>query len=71
VLRAIAEERGVTVAQVAINWAIEQRGVTTALVGAKNPNQARTNAAAGEWSLSDEDLARINSAYDEHMKKSA
>ena len=71
VLRAIAEERSVTVAQVAINWAIAQRGMTTALVGAKNPSQARANAAAGEWSLSDEDLSRINSAYDEHMKKSA
>lgn len=68
VLRALAEERGVTVAQVAINWAFQQRGVTTALVGAKNPNQARSNAGAGEWNLSADELARIDRAYDENLR---
>jgi aryl-alcohol dehydrogenase-like predicted oxidoreductase len=71
VLRAIADERSVPVAHVAINWSVAQRGITTALVGAKNPQQARSNAAAGEWSLSEEEIQRIESAYADNLAKTA
>lgn len=69
-LRAIAAERSVPVAQVSINWAVAQKGVTSALVGAKNPKQARSNAAAGEWSLSEEELTRISRTYERTLGKS-
>lgn len=65
VLSEIAVERKVTVGQVATNWAISQRGMTTALVGAKNVAQAAQNAAAGDFSLSAEELARIERGYRE------
>jgi len=71
VLRAIAEERGKAVSQVAINWAVQQDGMTTALVGAKNPKQAHANAGAGDWELTDNELKRIQDAFDQHIKKSA
>ncbi len=45
VLEETARDRDVPVSQVAINWSIQQRGITTALVGAKRPEQARSNAA--------------------------
>ncbi len=71
VLRTISEERSVPTAQIAINWSIARRGVTSALVGAKTPQQARSNAAAGEWSLSEEELNRIEEAYNRNLAKSA
>jgi len=68
VLRDIAEKRGVPVPQVAINWARQQKGITTALVGAKTTDQARSNAGAGNWDLSDEELNRIKDGYQKYMK---
>lgn len=65
VLRDIAEERSVPVPQVAINWATQQPGITTALVGAKNADQARSNAGAGDWKLTDEELNRITDTHRE------
>lgn len=62
VLRGIAEERGRPVSHVAINWVVRQAGVTTAIVGARNPSQAEMNAAAADWELSAVELERIESA---------
>ncbi len=64
-LRVIAAERNVSPGQVAINWAVAQQGITTALVGVKTPEQAEENAAAGSWKLTDTELASIESAYEE------
>ncbi len=66
-IRAVAADRGVTPAQVAINWTFRQPGVSTALVGAKRADQAIANAAAGEWTLSDEEVDRITRAIDTHV----
>ena len=63
VLRQIAAEVDKPVAHVAINWLTQQDGVSTALVGAKTPEQAVQIAAAGEWELSQEQLDAIESAY--------
>jgi methylglyoxal reductase len=63
VLRQIAAKVDKPVSHVAINWVNQQEGVTTALVGAKTPEQAEQNAAAGEWELSCEQLNTIESAY--------
>ncbi len=61
-LRLIADEIGTTLAQLVINWTIRQPGITAALCGAKRPDQIRDNAAATTWSLTDEQLARIDRA---------
>jgi aryl-alcohol dehydrogenase-like predicted oxidoreductase len=61
-LEPIAERHGKPTAQLAINWVRQQPGISSALVGAKNPEQAETNAAAGSWQLSSEDLTAINKA---------
>lgn len=66
-LRTIAEERAAPVAQVAINWALAQDGITSMLVGAKRPEQAESNAGAGSWQLSAEELTRIEEAYKRHV----
>lgn len=64
-LRPIAAETGRSLAQVVINWTIQRPGITAALCGAKRPDQIRDNAAAMEWTLTPEQIARIDRAIAE------
>jgi methylglyoxal reductase len=61
----IADAHHKTLAQVAINWTLCQRGVTAAIVGARRPEQVRENAGGAGWSLTHEDLARIRGWLEE------
>ncbi|MFQ6148084.1 aldo/keto reductase [Streptomyces seoulensis] len=64
-LRKIADERGVTVAQLAIAWVIAQgRGHddVVALIGARKPKRVTEALAAAELELTDADLAAIEAA---------
>ncbi len=63
VLEKIAKAHDRPVAQVSINWVAQQKGMTCALVGAKNARQAVTNAQAGEWELTADELTTIDSEY--------
>jgi aryl-alcohol dehydrogenase-like predicted oxidoreductase len=58
-LRSIAAGEGMTPAQLAITWALQQPGVTSAIIGAKRPEQAEQNAAAGDLKLSPDAQAKI------------
>jgi aryl-alcohol dehydrogenase-like predicted oxidoreductase len=58
-LEALASERGMTVAQLAIAWTLANPAVDVAIVGARNPEQIRQTAPAAEIQLSPQDLARI------------
>ena len=40
-LNAIATERGESLATMALKWILEQKGVTSVLVGARNPEQLK------------------------------
>ena len=70
VLRVIAESRNVLTSQVAINWSTQQPGITCALVGAKNPEQAAINAASAGWELSQQELYEIENAWKKFIKDS-
>jgi len=60
---------GVTPAQAAIAWIRQQPGVATVIPGARNPDQARANAAAGDVGLLDEDLlAGVQDLYDARIR---
>jgi len=59
-LSAIAEERGLDLAQLALAWTLRHPQVSTALVGASSVQQLEQNVAAAEnLELGDEELARI------------
>ncbi len=58
----IADRHGLTFAQLAIAWTIAQPGLTHALVGARNLQQATENAAAGDVLLSSQESAAMNQA---------
>jgi aryl-alcohol dehydrogenase-like predicted oxidoreductase len=66
-LEQIAARHGKPTSQVAINWARQQSGITSALVGARSPKQAEANAAAGTWQLSPEELSGINEALNQAL----
>lgn len=62
-IQPIAEAHGLTLGQLAIAWTLAQPGITHALAGARNPQQAIENAAAADAILSDEELAAIDGAF--------
>jgi len=61
-LQSIADRHGLTLAQLAIAWTIAQPGLTHALVGVRNSQQAAENAAAGDVVLSSQESAAMNQA---------
>ncbi|MEU6408186.1 aldo/keto reductase [Microbispora sp. NPDC046933] len=57
---------GATMAQFALRWIIDQPGVTVVIPGARNPRQARDNAASAALpSLSEDALRTVHEVYDE------
>lgn len=64
-LRTIAAAAGHTVTEVVVNWTIHQPGITSALCGAKRPDQIRESAGGMGWKLTAEQFAAIDSALAE------
>lgn len=64
-LKAFAAERGKTIIQLAIRWALEQKGVTVALWGARRPEQLEEAAGATGWHLSSEEVEQMNRIVEE------
>ena len=58
----IAAETGKTVAQIAINWALQRPTVSTIIVGARNENQLMQNLGAVGWNLTAEQLKKLDIA---------
>jgi aryl-alcohol dehydrogenase-like predicted oxidoreductase len=64
-LKPIAREHNATVAQVVINWTIHRQGITSALVGTRNVEQAEEKFKALDFTLTDEEVGQINKYADE------
>ncbi|WDZ87902.1 aldo/keto reductase [Micromonospora cathayae] len=58
-LEAYAEQRGISLLQVAIGGLAAQPAVTSVIAGATTPEQVRANVAAGTWQPDDEDIAAL------------
>jgi aryl-alcohol dehydrogenase-like predicted oxidoreductase len=56
----LAEEKNATLSQLVLRWTIEQPGITIALAGARNAQQAVQNAKTIEVKLSKDELAFIS-----------
>ncbi|MEV7354105.1 aldo/keto reductase [Kitasatospora sp. NPDC091276] len=61
-LDGIAAETGRTVPQIAINWLLRRPTVSSVIIGARNEEQLRQNLGAVGWSLTDEQVARLDAA---------
>jgi aryl-alcohol dehydrogenase-like predicted oxidoreductase len=62
VMRPIAADHLVSVAQVALAWLLAQAHVTSVIIGAKNQEQLLDNIAATELTLSSEQIKAISDA---------
>jgi aryl-alcohol dehydrogenase-like predicted oxidoreductase len=61
-LDAVAAETGKTVPQVALNWLLTRPTVANVVVGARDEAQLRQNLGAVGWSLTPDQVARLDAA---------
>lgn len=58
----LAAETGKTVPQVALNWLLTRPTVSTVLIGARNETQLRENLGAVGWTLTQDQIKRLDEA---------
>ncbi len=63
-VRAVADGRGVPMAQVALSWLVDRPGVTSVILGARTTAQLDDNLAAAGLHLGAEETARLDAASD-------
>src|SRR5271155_661529 len=63
-LDAVAKETGKSVPQVALNWLLQRPSISTVIFGARNEEQLRQNLEAVGWSLSPQQVAKLDQASD-------
>jgi aryl-alcohol dehydrogenase-like predicted oxidoreductase len=59
-LIAFAESRGHTILELAFSWLLSREMVSSVIAGATSPEQARANANAAEWDLTEAELEQVN-----------
>lgn len=62
VLDELAGETGRTIPQIAINWLLQRPTVSSVIIGARNEEQLRQNLGAVGWSLTAEQIGRLDKA---------
>ena len=60
VMQPIAEEKGSSIAQVALSWLLHQKVTSTVIIGANKMDQLVDNLKATDVKLSEEDLKKLN-----------
>lgn len=63
-LRPLADEAGLTQAQLAVAWTLHNDNVSAAIVGASRPEQVRDNAGAAGVTLENDLMSRIDEIMD-------
>lgn len=61
-LDAVAAETGRTLPEIAINWLLRRPTVSSVIIGARNEQQLRQNLGAVGWSLTADQIARLDAA---------
>ena len=65
-MQRIADERGVSMAQVALAWVTDRPGVTSTILGARTVDQLESNLGAAGLHLTADETATLNAASDPH-----
>jgi aryl-alcohol dehydrogenase-like predicted oxidoreductase len=63
-LKPIADEAGLSMAQLAVAWVLQNRNVSAAIIGASRPEQVTENVKASGVKLEDEAMKRIDEILD-------
>lgn len=58
----VAKETGKSVSQIALNWLLQRPTVSTLIIGARNETQLRENLGAVGWSLTTDQIAKLDAA---------
>jgi aryl-alcohol dehydrogenase-like predicted oxidoreductase len=58
----VAKETGKTVPQISLNWLLQRPTVANVIIGARNEEQLRQNLASVGWSLTKEQVAKLDAA---------
>ncbi|WP_426407544.1 aldo/keto reductase [Bradyrhizobium ganzhouense] len=58
----VAKETGKSVSQIALNWLLQRPTVSTLIIGARNEAQLRENLGAVGWSLTRDQIAKLDAA---------
>lgn len=66
-LLAIAQETGKTAAQVALNWLLQRPGITAPIIGTRTLAHLKDNLGAVGWTLTAEQMERLNMASQKHV----
>ena len=61
-LDAVAQETEKTIPQVALNWLLRRPTVSTLIIGARNEEQLKANLGSIGWTLTAEQIARLDAA---------
>ncbi|MEX2231987.1 MAG: aldo/keto reductase [Cyclobacteriaceae bacterium] len=59
-LKPLADKKNITMGQLVLRWTIDRPGITIALAGARNAEQAVANTKAADVELTEEDMDLIN-----------
>ena len=62
----LAQQRGVSSAQIALAWMLHQPGITAPIIGASKPYQLAEAVAALDITLSADERARLEEPYQPH-----
>jgi methylglyoxal reductase len=62
-VRGIAEDHGISLANLSVAWVLHQPGITAALVGARTAEQAKENARAMTVQLHADEVARMTEIF--------
>jgi len=62
----VAEDRGVSMAEVALAWVTDRPAVTSTILGARTTEQLDTNLRAADLHLTDDETAALDQASDLH-----
>ena len=60
----IGKDRGKTPAQIALNWILQQPGITAPIMGARTLEQLKENLGSTGWQLSEEEMNKLKKASD-------
>jgi aryl-alcohol dehydrogenase-like predicted oxidoreductase len=61
-LRPVADDLGISMAQLALAWILREQNVASTIIGASKPEQLRDNAGASGGTLNDAALRAIDAA---------
>jgi aryl-alcohol dehydrogenase-like predicted oxidoreductase len=62
----VAEDRGISMAEVALAWVTDRPAVTSTILGARTVEQLETNLRAADLHLTVEERAALDQASDLH-----